>query len=195
VLSGNNCGGQVEKEWADSHAAHLAKTAKYSQHLHEAARLGYQYALLDLADRFDDPTFFEQSNGGVRADPALVAEIAERLGRPDDARKWLTAAAEAGDTEAMRQLIEDYDHGDLQRCWTWVYLAELVGVDLTSDEYYAINEDGSPYDDEVGGPAFADGRDGVAIDPISEEQDATARRAAQEMFERIERTDEMMPRD
>ena len=22
------------------------------------------------------------------------------------------------DIEAMRQLIEDYDHGDLQRCWT-----------------------------------------------------------------------------
>jgi TPR repeat protein len=183
----------VEKEWADAHAACLAKAAKYSQHLHEAARLGHQDALLELADRFDDPAFFEQSNDQVSADPALVAEIAERLGRPEDARKWLTAAAEAGDTEAMRQLIEDYDHGDLQRCWTWVYLAELVGADLMSDEYYAINEDGSPYDDEVGGPAFADGRDGVTIDPIGAEQDAAARRAAQEMFDRIELGDEMTP--
>jgi hypothetical protein len=46
-----------------------------------------------------------------------------------------------------------------------------------------------------GRPAFAAGRDGVAFDPISAEQDATARHAAQEMFERIEQNDEMTPRD
>jgi hypothetical protein len=176
----------VEKEWADAHAAHLDKVAKHAHHLREAARLGHQDALLELADRFDDPAFFEQANSQVDADPALVAEIAERRGRPNDARKWLTAAAEAGDTEAMRQLIEDYDRSDLQRCWTWVYLAEMVGADLTKDEYHAIHEDGTAYDDDVGGNAFVGGRGGIELAPLSAQLDDAARRAAQAIFEHVE---------
>ena len=68
----------------------------------------------------------------------------------------------------------------------WVYLARLLGTDLMRDEYYAINEDGSPYDDDVGGPAFVDGRDGVKLDPLDAERDAVARAAAKERFQRIE---------
>lgn len=179
VLSG------VEKEWADAYSANLARVEKYSRHLQEAAQLGQQDALLDLADRFDDPAFFELADIQVNADPILVAEIAERLGRPNDARKWLTAAAETGDTKAMRQLIDDYDHGNLQRCWIWIYLAQFVGIDLTQSEHYAIHEDGTPYDDDVGGPLYVDGRDGVELDPLSAEQDVAARQAAEELFKRI----------
>lgn len=153
--------------------------------MREAARLGQQDALLDLADRFDDPAFFEQAAPHSDADPTVIAKIAQRLGRHDDAKKWLTVAAEAGDTEAMRQLIEEYDQRDLVRCWTWVYLAKLMDVDLTKDEHYAINEDGSPYDDDAGGAAHVGGRDGVAIDPISAKQDAVARDAAQKLLGRI----------
>ena len=172
----------VEKEWAEAHAAHLVKAENYIRHLQEAAKLGQQEALLELADRFDDPTFFEQADGRVDADPASIADIAARLGRPKDARKWLVVAAKSGDVEAMRQLIEEYDHGDPLQCWTWVYLAELVGKDLTKDKYYAINEDGSSYDDDVGGPAYVDGRGGVELSPISAEQSDAARRAAQKIF-------------
>lgn len=56
----------------------------------------------------------------------------------------------------MRRLIEEFDHNDQLRCWTWLYLARLVGTDLTKDEHYAIHEDGSYYDD-VGGPTFVAG--------------------------------------
>ena len=48
----------VEKEWADTYKKFLAKPKKCSFHLREAARLGSKEALLDLADRFDDPAFF-----------------------------------------------------------------------------------------------------------------------------------------
>ena len=177
----------VEKEWAETHAAHLVRAEKYVRHLQEAARLGQQEALLELADRFDDPTFFEQPDGRVDADPVSIADIAARLGRPKDARKWLVVAAESGDTEAMRQLIEEFDHGDPLQCWTWVYLAELVGKDLTKDEHYAINKDGSSYDDDVGGPAYVGGREGVELIPISTEQSDAARRAAQLIFQEMKR--------
>ena len=86
----------------------------------------------------------------------------------------------------MLQLIEDYDHGDLERCWKWVYLSRLVGTDLTQDAHYAINEDGSDYDDDVGGPAYVAGRDGVDLGPLAPEQDTTARLAAQKLVEQIE---------
>lgn len=177
----------VEKEWAEAHEARLAQAEKYSRHLREASRLGNQDALLDLADRFDDPSFFEQPRHSVDADPAAIAAIAERMGRTADAKHWLTIAAESGDTDAMLQLIEEYDHADLQRCWAWVYLSRLVGTDLTQDAHYAINEDGSDYDDDVGGPAYVAGRDGVELEPLGPEQDATARLAAQKLFEQIER--------
>jgi hypothetical protein len=175
----------VEKEWADDYVTNLARSEKNAHHLREAARLGQQDALLELADRFEDPAFFEQASPHSNANPTVVAEIAQRLGRHGDAKKWLTIAAEAGDTEAMRQLIEEYDQRDLVRCWTWVYLAKLMDVDLTMDEHYAIDEDGSPYDDDVGGTVYVGGRDGVVIDPLSAEQDATARDAAQKLLGRI----------
>ncbi len=175
----------VDNEWADDYATSLARSEKHAHHLREAARLGQHDALLELADRFEDPAFFEQASPHSNANPTVVAEIAQRLGRHGDAKKWLTIAAEAGDTEAMRQLIEEYDQPDLVRCWTWVFFAKLMDVDLTMDAHYAIDEDGSPYDDDVGGTVYVDGRDGVVIDPISAEQDAAARHAAQELFERI----------
>lgn len=184
----------VEKEWAEAHAARLTRADKYARHLREAGRLGNQHALLDLAERFGDPSFFDRPRHDVDADPTVVAEIAERLGRVADAKHWLTVAAESGDTDAMLRLIEDHDQGDLARCWTWVYLSRLVGTDLSKDAYYAVNEDGSEYDDDVGGPAYAAGRDGIDLAPISAEQDAAAKQAAQGLFEQIQRAAAVEPR-
>lgn len=120
-------------------------------------------------------------------DPTKVAEIAARLGREKDARRWLTIAAEAGDIGAMRQLIDGYDRGDLLRCWTWVYLAQLASTDLTQAKHYAINEDGSEYDDDVGGPVFVAGDDSVDLIALAPEQDAVAQAEAQRLFSRHQR--------
>ena len=85
----------------------------------------------------------------------------------------------------MRELIEDYDRSDLIRCWTWFYLAELLGTDLSKDEYVAIGEDGSPYDDDIGGPAFVGGRGGVELAPIDSELEAAARESAEKLYQAI----------
>jgi hypothetical protein len=139
--------------------------------------------LLELAAHFDDPTFFERApHPSPDVDPSVAAELAESYGRPADAHRWRTIAAEQGDTEAMRELIEGYDRANPLRCWTWFYLAEKLGIDLTKDEYRAIHEDGSDYDDDVGGTVFVDGRDGVRLMPIAPDQQDAAQLAATELF-------------
>jgi hypothetical protein len=80
------------------------------------------------------------------------------------------------------QLIDDYDQDDLLRCWTWVHLAQLAGTDLTRARHYAINEDGSEYDDDVGGPVFVACDDGVELIALAPEQDAAARAEAERLF-------------
>lgn len=179
----------------DDREASLNQVEKYTRHLREAGRLGNRHALLDLAERFDDPSFFEQPRSDIDADPAVIAAIAEGMGRTADAKYWLTVAARGGDTDAMLQLIEEHDRANQLRCWTWVYLAQLLGTDLTStdmasDVYYAINENGSDYDDDVGGPAWVAGRDGINLVPLSAEQDAIAREVAQDLFELLPQADE-----
>ncbi|MEQ1557842.1 MAG: hypothetical protein ABL933_02735 [Methyloglobulus sp.] len=183
VLSG------VEKEWADEYKTLIAKSKKFSLHLKEAARLGNREALLDMAEHFDDPSFFETVNVSVDDDPIRVAEIAERLGRTKDMRRWLVVAAEQGDVEAIQRLIEEFDDFDLQQKWTWVYLAQLMGTDLTVSDHYAIHEDGSIYDDDVGGPMYVDGRDALEIKSLDEDQAIAAKTAARELFERIQQTE------
>jgi hypothetical protein len=49
----------VEKEWADDYAEAINNAQKFEFHLRESGRLGNEDALLDLAERFDDPSFFE----------------------------------------------------------------------------------------------------------------------------------------
>jgi hypothetical protein len=176
----------VQKEFADEYAEMMAKEAKYEFHLREAGRLGNELALLVLAEEFDDPSFFEIVHKEGDHDPLWVAEIAESLGRTRDVYKWLTLAAEPGDVKAMRRLIEEFDQDDLLRCWIWLYLAQLLDTDLTRDDYYAIHEDGSHYDDDMGGPIFVGGRAGIKLRPLNEEQNALARHHAQALYDKIQ---------
>lgn len=176
----------VEKEWADSYIAMVKHEEKYEHHLRKAGELGQFEALLELAERFGDPAFFVRSfTPSPSMDPARISRIAEELGRLEDARKWLAEAARQGDVEAMRELIEGYDSGDLEQCWTWFYLADLLGTNLSEDRYEAIHEDGSSYDDDVGGPLFVTGDDGVDLEPLDAAADAKAREAAKTLYESL----------
>lgn len=173
------------KEWADIYKKGLDKAKKYAFHLKEAARLGSTEALLDLADKFDDPSFFEARHEKVDEDPLRVAEIAEALGREEDMKFWLIIAAEKGDIEAIIRLIEEPNHDNLEQCWTWIYLAQMLGTDLTKDDYHAIHENGSHYDDDIGGPMYVDGRSGINLNPLNTAQSAIALQAAKELFKKI----------
>jgi len=177
--------GSAEKEFALAYQRQLASESKYQFHLREAARLGCDQALFDLAEKFGDIAFFIGHHRDVDTDPMRVAEIAGKLRRYDDHRYWLTVAADSGNIGAMRELIESYEKKDLVRCWTWVYLSQLLGNDLTQNRYSAINEDGSSYNDDIGGPLYAAGEDGVSLPLLNDEQRISATHAAENLFNRI----------
>jgi len=177
----------VQVEWADAWERHVTAKQAFEFHLRAAARLRHPEALIDCARFFRDPAVFESGLDLSQQDPGQLADLAASLGRHADAKRWLTVAAEAGDTGAMRTLIEGHDAGDLQRCWLWLYLAELFGTDLTQGHHFAINEYGSEYDDDVGGPAYVAGEDGIELESLPAEADVLARQAAQAIFAKAKR--------
>jgi hypothetical protein len=181
----------VEKEWADAHARHLEESEKHAFHLREAGRLGNSSALLELAALFHDTSYFDAAIAcGITDEPISVAELAESLGREEDAEHWLTVAAKSGDTDAMRRLIDDFERGDVERSWMWFYLAEMIGTDLTKSHLQAFHEGGNhageAYDDDVGGPLYVAGDEGAELKPLDEEGKHEARKRADVIFCRIQ---------
>lgn len=177
----------IEKEWAQSYRDTRDRTMAFEHHLRSAGALGHSGALLLMAEHFNDATFFETAKDLSRvSDPVHTARIAENLERHDDAKAWWIRAAEHGNTEAMRHLIECYGDDDLTRCWTWLYLAQLLGTDLTKDHYEAIDESGAPYDDDVGGAAYVGGFGGVELAGISDAEHAKAREHADTLYAAIQ---------
>lgn len=172
---------ESQQAWAEQHANYLA----YRQRLRAAAMAGHREAALRCAEEFDDPIFFEQPPTPVDADPREVAMLAERLDRSEDARYWLRIAASEGDFEAMRELIEVYDRHDPVACWTWHHLALRLDEDLTLDRHVAINEDGSLWDEDIGGPAYVGGEDGVVLPEIEHAQHEQAIREAEKLYAAI----------
>lgn len=187
MLSGRVLNG-AEKEFALAYLQQLTSKKKFQFHLHQSARLGCDLALLDLADKFEDHAFFESGRRNVSVDPMKVADIARELNRSDDYHYWQTVAADAGNIDAMRELIEIHEKDDPIRCWTWIYLSKLLGEDLTQDRYVAIHENGSMYVDDVGGPVFTDGDDGINLPSLELEEDSLARANAEALLNLVKTT-------
>ena len=187
----------VEFEWAEGYAERVqhraaasreraARSSSARDHFNAAAALGQHDALLLLADRYGDDSFFDLQAPQVRADPLWIAELAQRVGRYEWTPAWLTLAAERGDMQAMRELMESWHADDPLKVWTWFHYAKLLGKDLTQGDYRAIHPDGSRYDDDVGGPMFLDGMDGIELPTADESVRQEALRAAQSLFARMQ---------
>lgn len=177
----------VEAEWADAYAANKTTAAIAKHHLEQAAELGNPHALLDLAEqRGDADCFFRAADAG--GDPRRLADLAYRFDQPN-VHYWVNASAERGDVASMRTLIEQFDDRDLQKCWTWVYFAQLLGTDLTKSDMHAYHDgglyDGQSYDDDQGGPLYVDGTEGVELAKLKPEDDVEARAAAAQLFGRL----------
>ncbi|MFZ5655806.1 MAG: hypothetical protein ACOY37_01875 [Pseudomonadota bacterium] len=156
---------------------------KYRYHLLAAAKAGDAQALWETAERYSNPALLDDPEAGV-ADPMELARQARKHGRTGTARHFLKAAATALDVDAMRELIAEPDT-PLEEAWMWMHLSRLVGHDLSRDRHVAINEDGSLYDFDVGGPAYGGGEDGIVLKPLGAEQDFVARTSAQAIYDAV----------
>lgn len=104
----------------------------------------------------------------------------------DDARLrfWLTTAASGGDVDAMHDLILGHDE-PLEQAWVWMHLSRLLDQDLSRDHYELVHENGDRYDDDLGGPGYVVGDDGIELEPLSDSADAAAMEEAERLFDII----------
>ena len=158
--------------------------AKHRYHLLAAARGGDKRALLLTAKRYDDPGALELEPSD-EMDPYGMADLADVHGHPELANQWLTMLACEGEVSVMRELIE-YRGETPFRAWVWMHLSRMLGQDLSQDRPEAINEDGTPYDDDVGGPAYVGGVDGIKLMPLAVEENTRAEEEAARLFAVIE---------
>ncbi len=158
--------------------------AKHRYHLLAAARGGDRRAMLLTAERYGDPGALELEPSD-EMDPYDMADLADAHGRPDLAYQWLSVLAREGDVSAMRELIEDRGETPF-RAWVWMHLSRMLGRDLSQDWHEAINEDGTSYDDDVGGPAYVGGVDGIELVPLATEENGRAKEEAAQLFAVIE---------
>ncbi|MCE9951074.1 hypothetical protein LZ618_03015 [Aeromonas allosaccharophila] len=175
VLSG------PELEFANGFAAMLEEQQRWLHHTLKAAQGGIVEARYALAKARLDSGIFDTDPAAV-SDPAAIAELAMECDTPEAAHQWLTHAALRGDTQAMRTLIKWYDNHNLYQSWIWLRLAQLLGNDFTQDHFWAIHEDGSFYDDDVGGPIDVDGEAGIKLPPLAPELASKAEEEAQRLF-------------
>jgi len=154
----------VQLEWANEYKQSITNTecreedSKLSEHhLVSSAQLGNHQAIQDLANSIIE--------GEQLADPV----------------KWLSLAAELGDIDSIRYLLEKGKVSSLLTSWKWVYLAQMLGTDLTRDDYYAFHDNGELYDDDIGGPMHVGGSPGISLTPLSQSDDSTAQSLAEEL--------------
>ena len=66
-----------------------------------------------------------------------------------------------------------------------MHLSRRLKHDLSQDRYEAINEDGTAYDDDIGGAAYVGGDEGIDLNSLPSDADAIARQKAGQLFARI----------
>ncbi|WP_313342034.1 hypothetical protein [Stenotrophomonas sp.] len=158
--------------------------AKHRYHLLAAARGGDRRAMLITAERYRDPGALELEPSD-EMEPYDMADLADTNGLSELAYQWLTVLAREGDVSAMRELIERRGETPF-RAWVWMHLSRMLGGDLSRDRHEAINEDGTAYDDDVGGPAYVGGDDGIVLAPLSTDDSCRANEEAAQLLAAIE---------
>lgn len=171
----------VQQGWADAFALREDYETRALSHLQQAARLGYGPARIRLAEQTGDASIFDEDIGQTSISPRRMMRLAHEVGRTADAELWQTRGAAAGDLDLMRELLEN-ETGTLGERWVWVYVGELMGEDLLAAAHFAIHEDGSAYDDDVGGAMYVTGDDAIELEPLPDLEDQAAQAEAARLF-------------
>lgn len=180
----------VELEWAQAALADRERISKSDFHLEQAAALGFDEAVVDLAEKTRDSALLSRVFAlSSFNEPMRIADLAAKCGQLAVAKHWCVQAARQGDLHAMRHLIDDIDSDNTFQGWVWVFLSEMLGRDLRNSSMRAYHDGGmyadQEYDDDQGGPLYIDGDEGVELEPISSADEAEAKKLAAELFRNI----------
>jgi hypothetical protein len=205
---------KTEKDWVEAYVQNKPRFMKYQHHLRQAAMHGVRHAATEYSAVFNDPRYFDLAERGTGAiDAQHMAKIADSRNDKESRRKWLRVAAEEGSIAAIESLAQDGDvwalrnqakNGDvhairalaemameknLVEAWHWVYVAKMLGVDLTASTMRAYHDggqqDGQEYDDDYGGALDADGDEGLKLKELKPVQKRVARNLARSFFNKI----------
>ncbi|MFS7092611.1 hypothetical protein ACDX38_28605 [Pseudomonas aeruginosa] len=71
----------------------------------------------------------------------------------------------------------------------WIYLSAELGDDIRQSSMHAYHDGGAyageMYDDDIGGPLYVDGDEGVDIAALDAASDARARLLAKELYAKL----------
>ncbi|MCZ8064169.1 hypothetical protein [Silanimonas sp.] len=174
-----------EQACATEYAEWLEVRSRYERYLTMAAKGRVADACIDAALLFDDPEWLAECDPELLLAPMTALEALDHHGRHDLASKACRRAALGGDPEAIELMIAEYDAGSAVRAWGWIYFAEARHIQLEGLEprAYAVHENGSIYDDDIGGPMYAVEDEGLRPDPLEPSEDAQAREFAARLVE------------
>lgn len=161
---------EFEQEFADNYRAYIENKVKFNAHLEDAIAHRVPYAIL-MKMRLGD--------GGIPEEDHFYSDT-ER----DEINLWALAEhAGEGDIDAIEELSRLYSLRNPVLAKALVEFSTHLGVDISVDKTFAIDEYGHPYDDDIGGPMYADIVEGINIDGLNEEQELEAIALAGSWFE------------
>jgi hypothetical protein len=169
--------GDAERQWAEEHATRELLRKHHEHYLTTAAKGGNPEACIDAALHFNDPGYMRGCDPRKLMDPLFHIDDLEDLGHSDFAEAACRMAALQGSSDAITRMIGCYAAANQVEAWAWVYFAESRAIELRGLDAsaYAIHEDGTLYDDEVGGPMYALENEGLRPAPLEPSDDALAR--------------------
>lgn len=97
----------------------------------------------------------------------LFGTVLTNQGSWSISERELAQSASRGDTEALQELALSIGDKNPVLTAALVEFAKLLDADITVTVACAIDEDGNPYDDDVGGPMYADFIEGVPVPILS----------------------------
>ncbi len=174
-----------EHAFALEYAERLEFRSRYERYLTMAAKQRVADACIDASLLFDDPAWLAECDPELLISPMTALEALDHHGRRDLASQACRRAALSGDQEAIELMIAEYDAGSSIRAWGWIYFAEARDIQLEELEprAYAVHENGSSYDDAIGGPMYAVEDEGLRPAPLEPSEDAQAKNFAARLVE------------
>ena len=199
----------AEQGWADNYLVQKPRHKLYKEYLRSAAESGVRQAALEYGIVFEQREFIalaERLEGDVDTLQMAHASTTEQA-----KNFWLRKAAEEGSLRALETLAYQGDawaedrfakyagsywlrrfaeraleNGDALRAWTWQYVALSDHCDLTHSTLRARHSEGSNagqlYDDDVGGPMYVDGDEGLELPELTTEQHSEAKSIARNIL-------------